>query len=127
MNIIDLRDNANIRNQRPNQVKDDLYSAKTLVNYFDRDAFSQAATGTNGDLEQNAAVGPNFWNVHLAVSKLISLATTQQVELRLEVFNLLNHFNWGNPSANFNSGQFGRITSMAGEPRIFQFGIKYGF
>ena len=129
INIIDLRDNAKtgIRNQRPNRVKDDLYGAKTLINYFDRDAFSQAEPGTNGDLEQNAGVGPNFWNVNLAVSKLISMATTQQMELRLEVFNLLNQFNWGNPSASFNSGQFGRITSMAGEPRIFQFGIKYGF
>jgi hypothetical protein len=129
INIIDLRDNAKtgIRDQRPNRVKDDLYGAKTLTNYFDRDAFSQAEIGTNGDLEQNAGVGPNFWNVNLAVSKLISMATTQQMELRLEVFNLLNTFNWGEPNANFNSGQFGRITSMAGEPRIFQFGIKYGF
>jgi hypothetical protein len=129
INIIDLRDNAKtgIRDQRPNRVKDDLYGAKTLTNYFDRDAFSQAEIGTNGDLEQNAGVGPNFWNVNLAVSKLVSMATTQQLELRLEVFNLLNQFNWGSPNASFNSGQFGRITSMAGEPRIFQFGIKYGF
>jgi hypothetical protein len=129
INIIDLRDNAKtgIRNQRPNRVKEDIYGAKTLTNYFDRDAFAQAEIGTNGNLEQNAGVGPNFWNVNLALSKLISVATVQQLELRLEVFNLLNQFNWGNPSASFNSGQFGRITSMAGEPRIFQFGVKYGF
>ena len=42
-------------------------------------------------------------------------------------FNLLNTFNWGNPNGTFSSGQFGRITSMAGDPRIMQFGIKYGF
>jgi hypothetical protein len=129
INIIDLRDNAKtgIRNQRPNRVKDDIYGAKTLTNYFDRDAFSQAALGTNGDLEQNAGVGPNFWNVNLALSKLVSVAATQQLELRMEVFNLFNHFNWGNPAANFNQGTFGRITSMAGDPRIMQFGVKYGF
>jgi hypothetical protein len=28
---------------------------------------------------------------------------------------------------NFNSGAFGRITAMAGTPRIMQFGVKYGF
>ncbi len=129
INIIDLRDNAKtgIRNQRPNQVKDDLYGAKTLTNYFDRDAFSQAAIGTNGDLEQNAGVGPNFWSINLALSKLVSVAATQRLELRLEVFNLLNQFNWGNPDPNFNAGTFGRITSMAGEPRIMQFGVKYDF
>jgi hypothetical protein len=57
----------------------------------------------------------------------VSVAATQQLELRMEVFNLFNHFNWGNPNATFSSGQFGRITSMAGDPRIMQFGVKYGF
>ena len=58
-----------------------------------------------------------------------------QQNLRLESFNVLNHFNWGDPVTNFNSGQFGRITSLAGTPpngvygtmRILQFGIKYDF
>jgi hypothetical protein len=47
----------------------------------------------------------------------------------------LNTFNWGPPGlANsdrthiaFVSGAFGRITTMAGTPRIMQFGVKYGF
>jgi hypothetical protein len=42
-------------------------------------------------------------------------------------FNLLNHFNWGDPVVNFNAGTFGRITTQAGAPRIIQFGIKYDF
>jgi len=45
----------------------------------------------------------------------------------VESFNLLNTFNLGNPVTNFNSGSFGRITSMTGAPRIIQFGVKYGF
>jgi hypothetical protein len=52
---------------------------------------------------------------------------TRRVELRAESFNVLNHFNWGNPATNFNSGQFGRITTLAGTMRILQFGIKYDF
>ena len=50
-----------------------------------------------------------------------------RVELRLETFNLTNNFNWGDPATNINLGTFGRITTMAGTPRIMQFGIKYGF
>ena len=48
-------------------------------------------------------------------------------ELRLEVFNLTNNFNWGNPNLNFSANTFGRITTLAGDPRIMQFGIKYAF
>ncbi len=58
---------------------------------------------------------------------MVPVAASQRLELRLEVFNLLNQFNWGNPDPNFNAGTFGRITSMAGEPRIMQFGVKYDF
>jgi hypothetical protein len=113
--------------QRVNQVSDDVYGAKTLASYLNRAAFAQPALGTFGDHERASIRGPNFWTTNLAVSKLISFATAQSVELRIEAFNLLNHFNWGNPGTNFNAATFGRIQSIQGEPRIMQFGIKYGF
>ena len=72
-------------------------------------------------------VGPDYWNVNLAVSKLINVTGTQRLEVRIETFNLFNRFNWGDPAVNFNAGTFGRITTQAGEPRIIQFGIKYDF
>ena len=55
------------------------------------------------------------------------LASTQNLEFRVEAFNLLNNFNWGHPNLNFSAGTFGRITTTAGDPRIMQFGVKYGF
>ena len=99
----------------------------TLTNYLNRAAFAQPAAGTFGDLRRNAVVGPSYWNVNLALSRLLNVAASQRLELRLEAFNLFNHFNWGTPQVNFNSGQFGRITTQAGDPRIIQFGIKYDF
>ena len=39
----------------------------------------------------------------------------------------LDNFNWGNPNTNFSSGNFGSITTIAGDPRITQFGVKYAF
>jgi hypothetical protein len=130
LNILSGIDNAftGIGNQRPNQVSDDFYpEERTLTNYFNRAAFAQPAPGTLGDLPRNAVVGPDYWNVNLAVSKLINVTGTQRLEVRIETFNLFNRFNWGNPATNFNAGTFGRITTQAGEPRIIQFGVKYDF
>ena len=112
---------------RPNKVSDDLYAnPRTLTNYFNSAAFAQPASGTLGNLTRNIGVGPAFWSIDLAISRLIPLGT-QRVELRFESFNVLNQFNWGPPATNFNSGQFGRITTQAGGPRIMQFGVKYQF
>ena len=68
-----------------------------------------------------------YWDVNLALSKFIDVGASQRVELRVEAFNLFNTWNWGNPTTNFTSGSFGRINSQAGDPRIMQFGVKYGF
>jgi hypothetical protein len=63
----------------------------------------------------------------VALSWVVLFGGRRSVEVRVELFNLLNTFNWGNPVTNVNSGAFGRITSMTGAPRIMQFGVKYGF
>ena len=52
---------------------------------------------------------------------------TRRAELRLEVFNVFNHFNWGDPVVNILSSTFGKITTQTGDPRILQFGVKYDF
>jgi len=85
------------------------------------------AAGTLGNLRRNSIEGPGYWTVDLSVSRLLSLGAAQTLELRIETFNLLNNFNWGTPVTNFNSGTFGRILTQSGDPRIMQFGVKYGF
>jgi len=139
IDIITGRDNAlnGQRNQRVNKVSDDVYAhPRTLTNYFNRAAFAQPDPGTYGNLMRNALTGPNYWSTDLAVSRQIGLASTRNLELRLEAFNLFNTFNWGIPGteltaggwqANLNAGTFGRITTQAGAPRIIQLGIKYAF
>jgi hypothetical protein len=115
------------RAQRVNQVLEDPYGEKTLTNYLNRSAFAQPAPGTLGDHRKNSIEGPGYWSVDLALSRLINVVERRNLELRVEVFNLFNNFNWGNPVTNFDSSSFGRITSMTGNPRIMQFGVKYGF
>jgi len=118
---------SGINQQRPDKVSDDFYAnPRSLTTWFNRAAFVRPAPGAIGNLMRNAVVGPAYWNVDLGISRLIRMGT-RRVELRAESFNVLNHFNWGNPATNFNSGQFGRITTLAGTMRILQFGIKYDF
>ncbi len=128
LNIITGRDNAltGIQQQRVNQVLDDPYGDDTVTRYLNAAAFAQPDPGTLGNYQRNSIRGPGFWTVDLAVSRLVPFAS-HRLELRVEAFNLFNTFNWGNPAVNFNAGTFGRITTMAGAPRIMQFGVKYDF
>jgi hypothetical protein len=129
LNIITGRDNAltGIQMQRVDQVSDDVYGQKTVTSYLNPAAFAQPAPGALGSYVRNSIKGPGFWTVDMALSRNVSVGGTRSMEFRVETFNLFNTFNLGNPVANFNSGSFGRITSMTGAPRIMQFGIKYGF
>ena len=63
----------------------------------------------------------------LALSRLLPFSDTRNVELRLEAFNLLNNFNWGNPVIVYDQATFGKIQTMAGSPRIMQFAVKVEF
>jgi hypothetical protein len=129
LNIITGRDNAltGIQMQRVDQVSDDVYGQKTVTSYLNPAAFAQPAPGALGSYVRNSIKGPGFWTVDMALSRHVSVGGTRSMEFRVETFNLFNTFNLGNPVTNFNSGTFGRITSMTGAPRIMQFGIKYGF
>jgi hypothetical protein len=48
------------------------------------------------------------------------------LQFRAEIFNALNHVNFGLPVADLNSPNFGRILS-AGPPRLMQFALKVMF
>ena len=129
LNIITGQDTAfsGIAQQRVDQISDDVYGDKTLARYLNPAAFARPAAGTLGNYVRNSIKGPAYWTVDMALSRLVAVGGTRALEFRLEAFNVLNTFNWGNPVTNFNSGTFGRILTQEGLPRIMQFGIKYGF
>jgi hypothetical protein len=70
--------------------------------------------------------GPGIWTIDMAVSRSLQVREGQRVEFRAEAFNVTNHFQKGNPVADFSSPTFGRILT-AGAPRIMQFALKYVF
>jgi len=48
------------------------------------------------------------------------------LQLRLDMFNALNHANWGSPGTDINNSLFGRITS-AGAARSMQLAARLAF
>ncbi|MGH2400548.1 MAG: hypothetical protein ACRDF6_11970, partial [bacterium] len=113
--------------QRVDQVSDNVYGANPVTNFLNRDAFAFPQPGTLGTHRKNRIEGPDFWSVDVALSRQVNLGGTRSVQLRIEVFNLLNTFNLGLPATVLDLATFGRITRMTGSPRLMQFGVKYGF
>jgi hypothetical protein len=113
--------------QPVNQVVDNPYGAKTVDNYLSPAAFAFPNPGELGNAGMFSVEGPGFWTIDVALSRMLSFGAMRNVELRAEAFNLLNNFNWGNPVLTLDTPTFGRIQSLGGDPRIIQFGVKYGF
>ena len=65
-----------------------------------------------GDLARNSIRGFGFAQTDLAVRKQFRLTERTSAQLRLEVFNALNHANLADPQAALTSAQFGQSQSM---------------
>jgi hypothetical protein len=114
-------------NQRANQILDDPFMPnQSFAQWLNPAAFRAPDPGTYGTMPIDAFRGPGRWNVDMNLTRSLPLAA-QQVELRLEVFNVLNHVNPSNPVTTLNSSNFGQITSIANPPRIVQVAVKYIF
>jgi hypothetical protein len=72
-----------------------------------------------------------FWQrrFDLSLAKAFSLGTRRNVELRWDVFNVLNTVNYGLPNNVIGSAStdFGRITDSVGGPRVMQLGARVRF
>ena len=71
--------------------------------------------------------GPGFWDWSQTVSRKFPVAERQEIEFRAEAFNVTNSLRLGNPNVSLSGGQFGKIVSSSGGPRIMQFALKYIF
>jgi hypothetical protein len=100
---------------------------RELINCYDASAFALPAQFTFGNASRNLLRGPKFASTDLSLLKNIPIgAGGAQFQIRVEVFNLFNTVNYGNPNASFGSAAFGRITS-AGSMRQMQLGGKLLF
>jgi hypothetical protein len=99
----------------------------TQLQWINMAAFANAAPGQHGNAANGMIQGPGFWNADLSFSRVIGMAESRRIELRIETFNLFNHVNWANPNVTVDNANAGRIISTANDPRIMQFAVKYAF
>jgi len=87
--------------------------------------FTAPGSFTFGNEPRSSITGPGFQSVNATISRRLRFGA-RSLELRAEVFNLLNHDNFLLPVTNFNSVSFGQVQA-AQSPREFQFGAKVHF
>ncbi len=94
--------------------------------FFLPGAFAVQPLGTIGNSSRRFFHGPGIFNTDFALMKSTAVTETTAVEFRAEFFNIFNHTQFGNPSGNFFSSNFGVVTS-ARDPRIGQLSLKFVF
>ncbi len=95
-------------------------------------AFAVPATGTFGNCGVGRYHGPGLSNVDLSIFKAFPIREAMRFEFRAEAFNAFNHANFTNPNSFFDPstigpGGFGYISGTVGDPREFQFALKFYF
>lgn len=76
--------------------------------------FCKPSATDQGDLGRNRIRGFPASQIDLSLRRTVSISGRTNVSLALEAFNVLNHPNFGIPTGNITSGQFGRPTTMLG-------------
>jgi hypothetical protein len=116
---------------RPNVTGDPMAPAgqRSITNWFNKDAVVIPTDPSQpfGNAARNTVRGPKVWQIDMALSKNVTMPwRASQLELRLEVFNLINRVNFRAPNGNRSAAGFGTITSTY-DPRQVQLGVKMRF
>jgi hypothetical protein len=119
-----------------------VLSNPTPGEWFNIQAFSLQSLGTYGNAGRNVARGPGIFDWDFSTLKNFYFTERRYLQFRFEVFNFLNHPNFGDPNNSLGNnrldnngapipgtGSFGTITSTrAGiDMRELQFSLKVIF
>lgn len=90
------------------------------------DAYALPVVGTLGNSGRDSLKLPNFFQFDVSLARSFNFRETQDVEFRLEAYNVLNSFRSGAMDTNLSSSRFGKIRTAL-EARQLQFAVKYNF
>ncbi len=100
--------------------------------WFNPAAFVLPPARTFGNVSRGAFTGPGLADLDFSVVKNTQISEKTNLQIRAEIFNLLNRANYGPPNANVFAGfsvspSAGLIQTTATLPREIQLGLKYIF
>ena len=108
---------------------------RKIGQYINPAAFAIPANGTWGNAGRNLIRGPELWQADISLSKSFRVTEHSSLDFRGEGFNIFNRAQFANPDGNFNTPNFGVITTTinngsatgSGTPRQFQFSLRVSF
>lgn len=103
-------------------------TTRTANFFFDPTAFRSlpATARRQGTLGRNVFSGPGINNWDFNIMKRISVTEKQVIEFRIDFGNLFNHTQFGAPTTDASSSNFGRVTSTSSGRRM-QLALKYAW
>ncbi len=115
-----------------NRIADGRLDDRSIDHWFDIDAFVAPKTtdglATFGNAGRGILIGPTLTNFDFSIARNFNFTERARMEFRWETFNLANTPQFGLPASNISSrGNAGRITTLAGDPRVMQFALKLVF
>lgn len=102
---------------------------RSFLQWFNTAAFADPGPDVKGNAGLGIVRGPAINNLDLSLGKIFPLKGRSRLELRLNMFNALNHTQWSSVDTYFTTASgntFGRPTE-AREPRIMNVSLKVSF
>ncbi len=101
---------------------------RTIDRWFDPTAYAAPTPARLGTCGRNTLRGPNITNFDVAVARTFDyFGEDRNLEFRWEVFNVFNTPQFGLPDRNISGTSAGRISTLAGDPRVMQFALKFNY
>jgi hypothetical protein len=128
---------GNNAGQRPNIVPGVSLipsGGQTIGNWINPAAFSIPALGTWGNAGRALVRAPGLFQIDTAIARNVKITERTSVSFRMEAFNVFNHPEFGSPTVNLSSPQFGQILAVSnttpvgtGSARSVQFAARFTF
>jgi hypothetical protein len=94
---------------------------------FTGQVFFNPAAGTLGPLQRRMFSGPWTFGMDASLMKKIAITERNNLELRMQAFNVLNHSTFWSGDQNINSTTFGVMNNTFFGSRVAEFTLTYRF